>query len=459
MFTIRIGNRRIKLLNWLIFLLAVALIIYVLGSLVFFIPIFKKTYNYKIQKENYEITQKNIFKNAWFKCNTKEIYEVKASDDLIKEKIYSDLKNDGFKERKGVLVRKTKSFGTCKNKRKNYEKYHKQNNFIFKLNGKDNIKVKYGDEYNDEYVALGKNYKVDINSDLNIRQTGNYVISYTINMNNLYKERLYRKVSVIDNEKPVIELLGEEEFVLEYNTSYSEPGYTAKDNYDGDITKKVRVKNSVNTKKTGTYKITYTVYDSNGNKDVKKRKVIVNEDIGKVANEKPNIEVKDGITYVNGIIVVNKEYGLPNDYDPKVNNEALENLKVMQADAGILGFSIPLISGYRSYKTQEALYNKYVKKDGEETANTYSAKPGFSEHQTGLSFDIGSVSRSFDGTTEAKWIEENAHLYGFIVRYPKGKTDITGYIYEPWHVRYLGKEIASKVKQSGLTLEEYLGLK
>ncbi len=459
MFTIRIGNKKIKLLNWLIFLLAVALIIYVLGSLVFFIPIFKKTYNYKVRKENYEITQKNVFKNVWFKCNTKEIYEVKASDNLIKEKIYSDLKNDGFKERKGILVRKTKSFGTCKNKRKNYEKYHRQNVFIFKLNGKDNIKVKYGDEYNDEYVTLGKNYKVDINSDLNIKQTGNYVISYTINIDNLYKERLYRKVSVIDDEKPVIELLGEEEFVLKYNVSYNEPGYTAKDNYDGEITKKVKVKNNINPKKPGTYKITYTVYDSNGNKDVKKRKVIVNENTGKVTNEKSNIEVKDGITYVNGVLIVNKKYNLPKDYDPKVNNEALENLKIMQADAKALNLNIPLVSGYRSYATQEALYNKYVKKDGEAVANTYSAKPGFSEHQTGLAFDIGSVSRSFEGTTEAKWIEENAHLYGFIVRYPKGKTDITGYIYEPWHVRYLGKEIASKVKQSGLTLEEYLGLK
>ena len=131
----------------------------------------------------------------------------------------------------------------------------------------------------------------------------------------------------------------------------------------------------------------------------------------------------------------------------------------MQADAKVLNLNIPLVSGYRSYATQEGLYNSYVAKDGEAVANTYSAKPGFSEHQTGLAFDIGSVSRAFEGTAEAKWIEENAHLYGFIVRYPKGKTDITGYIYEPWHVRYLGKEVASKVKQSGLTLEEYLGLK
>lgn len=130
----------------------------------------------------------------------------------------------------------------------------------------------------------------------------------------------------------------------------------------------------------------------------------------------------------------------------------------MQADAKALGLNIPLVSGYRSYETQENLYNKYVKKDGEKKANTYSAKPGESEHQTGLAFDIGSVDRSFANTIEAKWLAENAYLYGFIVRYPKGKTDITGYIYEPWHVRYLGEKKAKDVYLSGLTLEEYLGV-
>ena len=130
----------------------------------------------------------------------------------------------------------------------------------------------------------------------------------------------------------------------------------------------------------------------------------------------------------------------------------------MQADAKAVGLNIPLISGYRSYETQEKLYKKYVLKDGEKNASTYSAKAGNSEHQTGLAFDIGSVDRSFEGTDEAKWISENAHLYGFIVRYPKGKTSVTGYIYEPWHVRYLGKKIAKKVYESKLTLEEYLNI-
>ena len=203
--------------------------------------------------------------------------------------------------------------------------------------------------------------------------------------------------------------------------------------------------------------------DSSGNSIKEERIIMVKEKEQKVVKEEkktnePIIEQKNGMTYVNGILLVNKTYGLPKDYDPKVNKEAEKMLKQMQKDASVLGLDLPLISGYRSYKKQSELYNSYVKLDGEKKASTYSAKPGHSEHQTGLAFDIGSVDDSFKNTMEAKWIEENAHLYGFIVRYPNGKTDITGYIYEPWHVRYLGIDIATKVKESNLSLEEYLGL-
>ena len=220
----------------------------------------------------------------------------------------------------------------------------------------------------------------------------------------------------------------------------------------------VKVSNKVNKNKPGTYKITYSVSDSSNNKTRITREVIVKEKDKVVNKVEPIIEKKDGITYVNGILVVNKNYSLPKDYNPKVNKEAYEALKKMQSDAKVLGLDLSLISGYRSYTKQEKLFNEYVKKDGVKKANTYSAKPGQSEHQTGLAFDIGSVDSSFENTSEAKWIQQNAHLYGFIVRYPKDKTDVTGYIYEPWHVRYLGVDIATKVKESGLALEEYLGI-
>ncbi len=99
-----------------------------------------------------------------------------------------------------------------------------------------------------------------------------------------------------------------------------------------------------------------------------------------------------------------------------------------------------------------------MNKDGKAEADRYSARPGYSEHQSGLAMDLNSVDDSFAYTKEAKWIAENCSKYGFIIRYPKGKEPITGYIYEPWHVRYLGTELAEKVTTSGLTLEEYFGI-
>lgn len=118
-------------------------------------------------------------------------------------------------------------------------------------------------------------------------------------------------------------------------------------------------------------------------------------------------------------------------------------------------------SGYRSYNTQVSLYSSYVANHGQVAADTFSAKPGQSEHQTGLSMDITceamnfQLDDTFGATDEGKWVAENAHRFGFIIRYPKGKEDITGYMYEPWHIRYLGTELATKVFESGLTLEEY----
>ena len=95
---------------------------------------------------------------------------------------------------------------------------------------------------------------------------------------------------------------------------------------------------------------------------------------------------------------------------------------------------------------------------GQELTDTFSARPGHSEHQTGLAFDVGAIDDDFANWPSGIWLKENAHKYGFIIRYPKGKQHITGYKYEPWHIRYLGVDLATKVYNSGLTLEEYLGI-
>lgn len=114
-------------------------------------------------------------------------------------------------------------------------------------------------------------------------------------------------------------------------------------------------------------------------------------------------------------------------------------------------------SAYRSYKSQVKVLNDEIHSKGVGYANQYVAKPGKSEHQSGLAIDVTNEARCFDKTsTEAKWLAENAHKFGFILRYPEGKENITGYNYEPWHIRYVGKEVAKKIYDKNITLEEYL---
>lgn len=180
-------------------------------------------------------------------------------------------------------------------------------------------------------------------------------------------------------------------------------------------------------------------------------------------------------------VVVNKTNKLPDNYapqdlvDPDVPftfKEKLEKRKMRKEAAAALeklfqaakdaGLPLAGVSAYRSQQTQTALYNNYVQKEGEAKANVYSAKPGFSEHQTGLAIDVtGSNGKCaaqdcFGATKEAKWLADHAHEYGFIIRYPKGKESITGYQYEPWHLRYVGVDMAKDIVKQGLTLEEYV---
>ena len=167
----------------------------------------------------------------------------------------------------------------------------------------------------------------------------------------------------------------------------------------------------------------------------------------------------DGCTYIDGILIANKTYALPAGYAPGgILPTVMEAWNAMVAAAKKDGISLWIISGYRSYDTQEAIYNRYVNDNGQEEADTYSARPGHSEHQTGLAFDINEISYSFGETAAGKWVAENAAQYGFIIRYPQSKQHITGYIYEPWHLRYLGTELAMDVYESGLCLEEYLNI-
>ncbi|MFD9625968.1 M15 family metallopeptidase [Peribacillus muralis] len=179
-------------------------------------------------------------------------------------------------------------------------------------------------------------------------------------------------------------------------------------------------------------------------------------------------------------VLVNKQYSLPEDYKPvdliypkvdfifqdkiekrMMRKEAAEALEQLFQAAVKDNMHFAGVSAYRSHERQIEVFNSYVAKDGEEKAKTYSAMPGTSEHETGLAIDVTThdgacaAQDCFGDTNEAAWLAEHAHEYGFIIRYPEGKENITGYKYEPWHIRYLGVDVATEIFQSKSTLEEY----
>ena len=311
-----------------------------------------------------------------------------------------------------------------------------------KLIGKDET-IEVFTKYKDKGVKIeGTKNKVKITNKVNTNKLGTYTITYKITHLKTTKI-IKRKIKVVDTTKPEITLQGNEVTIYQ-NDTYNEPGYTATDNYDKDITSKVKVTNNIDNTKAGTYEVTYSVSDSSKNKTEIKRKVNV--------IEKPKTQG----TYIKGILIVNKKYSLPANYNPGVDQTASTALKQLQQAASTAGHNIPLISGFRSYSRQQTLYNNYVARDGQALADTYSARPGHSEHQTGLAFDVGKLDDNYGSTPAGIWLKENCHKYGFIIRYPKGKESITGYQYEPWHIRYVGVEHATKIMNQNITLEEYL---
>jgi len=176
------------------------------------------------------------------------------------------------------------------------------------------------------------------------------------------------------------------------------------------------------------------------------------------------------------LVLVNKTTNLDEDYLPpdlvwvdlpgvretQLRKEAAAALEDLFAAATAKKLSLYCCSGYRSFQTQEELYAENVKSYGQKEADLVSAKPGQSEHQTGLAMDVTAESvnfdllESFEQTSEGEFIKNNAHQYGFIIRYPEDKTTITGYAYEPWHLRYVGKDVAAEIYEKKLTFEEYL---
>lgn len=350
--------------------------------------------------------------------------------------------------------------------------YFATSNDIFTY--KDKITIEVGEDIPTIKDYLYKNndkikeitWKDIDNSDSKIYKVGTYIGTFT------YKgEEKEVKLIVKDTKSPEINGVKDIE-VLAFTTKpdlLSE--ITADDNSKEEI--KVEVKGEYNIEIPGEYNLSYVAKDSSGNEIIKEFKVIVKENENvKISKTSKGNTIKNyyGITYIDDVIVVNKTYSLPNNFAPnnlvtingyiKVVDYVKNAFNELKSDASSIGLNIYASSGYRSYSDQKYIYNNYVKMDGQEKADTYSARAGYSEHQTGLAIDVNTIDMTFDNTEESIWLKENCYRYGFIIRYPKNKDSITGYMYEPWHIRYVGKELAKKLYNDGqwITLEEYYGI-
>ena len=211
----------------------------------------------------------------------------------------------------------------------------------------------------------------------------------------------------------------------------------------------------------------YLKYQKKTNQSIKNSILYVNMGLNYpfYTNTQEAINKNDITILINKYHYVNKDYLPPNLVEAKeyskanvlLQKEAYNAFLLMANDAKKENLHLRIISGYRSYAYQENLYNQYLKNDKQEVVDTYSARPGYSEHHSGLAIDIDNTVKDFNHfhlTKEFDWMQNNSYKYGFILRYPLGKEYLTGYKYEPWHYRYVGA-IAEDIYQNHLTYEEY----
>lgn len=332
----------------------------------------------------------------------------------------------------------------------------KEDSFTFEYGKKveiDNSAI-FGD--NSDKV---KDIEVDYSSlkmvkDKDYPEVGEYELPFTYKTMTNHSDKL--KVTVKDTTKPKF-------------TSFSEKIEVTKGDKDFDFKKHFEASDlsnctlDIDTKdvkfdKEGDYTAEVTATDAYNNKESKKFTVVVKAEEKAVIQSSSNSSVKP--YYKNGILIVNKKHPVPPGFGGGVNQTALAAVNRMISDMKAEGLSVDsTTSNYRSYSYQSTLYQNYVSAYGQASADTFSARPGYSEHQTGLAFDLrepGGGSLLTNSKTTS-WVAKNAHKYGLIVRYQSGKEWITGYQAEPWHVRYVG-DIATSIYNSGLSLEEYLGV-
>jgi len=299
---------------------------------------------------------------------------------------------------------------------------------------------------------ITKDYQIDT-SKLGIKEINILVKTY-------FKTTNYKfNIEVVDTTKPVLNSNRVVKTTTNKEINLLKNVY-AIDNHDENL--EVIVVGQYDLKKEGTYNLKYYTKDSSNNETYNEFILIVSNtsDIYYITSQGYKLELIDDIAYIDNLIIANKSYSLPKTYGSSLTNDTLNNFNKMKQDSKKVGLNLIIQSGFRSYNTQVNVYNKWISLDGKEIADTYSARPGHSEHQTGLALDLNLIDNKFEETPEFAWLNDNCYKYGFILRYPKEKQHITGYIYEPWHYRYVGSELAKKLYNNGnwITLEEYFGI-
>ena len=334
-------------------------------------------------------------------------------------------------------------------------------------------------------VKVEKGKIISKKEDLDTSKIGVQNIKVTIEDENGNKKDYEYTVTVIDKKKPTITY--SKKLTTTQGTKINLlNGVSVKDDSMEEL--KINIEGEYDFNKVGTYTLYYVAEDSSGNKAREEFTLTVKEKPAPTPTPTPSNTAnnvcepvqdgtfttsnghsgvtKNGITYIDGIMIANKTYSLPSSYGPGgLTGETNAAANEMFAAAKAAGYNMWAQSGFRSYDTQKRLYNNYVSQRGKSAADTFSARPGHSEHQTGLAFDVcatgkACINSGFDNTPEAKWLSENAYKYGFVLRYPSGKTNETGYKYESWHFRYVGVELATKLYNGGnwITLEDYFGI-
>ena len=344
-----------------------------------------------------------------------------------------------------------------------------------KVTTKNNIKININEKvYNTDYITKIKNGTIITKKKLiDTSKLGDKEIRVKIK-NYFNKNKTYTyKIKIIDKESPKIEFKNKIS-ITEGTKIDLLKDVKVTDNSNEEV--KATVEGNYDINKPNNYELYYVAKDSSGNEtkekftlEVMKKEVVNNNtsnDTTFSTSKGYKGYVKNGVTYINGVLIANKTYSLPSSYGYGLTSETQNAFNKMNADASAIGFNLYIGSGYRSYNDQKYIYNNYVAADGQANADTYSARAGHSEHQTGLAFDVcdrnvgACITSGFDNTTQAKWISENCYKYGLIIRYPQGKTNETGYMYESWHLRYVGTDLATKLYNNGnwITLEDYFGI-